>query len=79
MQLQLDANDVNFEGKIRGHYVYHITTGLELPTRFIFKQPWADKKLNTRFVNGEQTWTDSNGENVLCFEEYETGYNEWAT
>ena len=41
MSFQMDAENVKFEGKIRGHYVYRITDGLELPTRYVFKKPWT--------------------------------------
>ena len=75
---QMDAENVQFEGKIRGHYVYRITAGLELPTRYVFKKPWTDKKLAVKFVMGEQTFTDSEGRAVLVFEEDEAGYGQWS-
>ena len=75
---QMDAKDVQFEGKIRGHYVYRITAGLERPTRYIFKRPWTDTKLNMAIVMGEETFTDSKGRAVLVFEEDEAGYGQWA-
>ena len=75
---QMDAKDVQFEGNIRGHYVYRMTAGLELPTRYVFKKPWTDKKLNMAIVMGGETFTDSKGRAVLVFEEDEAGYGQWA-
>tara|TARA_B110001450_G_C17327055_1_gene361830 strand:- start:298 stop:537 length:240 start_codon:yes stop_codon:yes gene_type:complete len=77
MQFELDAKDVTFEGNIRGRYVYHITKGLVVPTRYVFQQPWTDMKLVIAFVNGEETFLDSNDQIVLCFEKDETGYCDW--
>ena len=60
---QMDAENVQFEGKIR---------------RYVFKKPWTDKKLVMKFVMGEQTFTDSEGRAVLVFEEDEAGYGQWS-
>ena len=78
MVFQMDAEDVQFEGKIRGHYVYRITAGLELPTRYVFKKPWIDGKLTMKVAMGEQSFTDSEGRAVLVFEEDEAGYDQWS-
>ena len=67
-----------FEGKFRGHYVYHMEDDLPLPTRYVFKQPWKNGILTTFFVNGEQHFTDSKGRKVLSFEDDEEGYDFWA-
>ena len=67
-----------FEGKVRGHYVYHMVYDLPLPTRYVFTQPWNDGVLHTYIANGEQHFTDSKDKIVLCFEADEDGYHTWA-
>ena len=58
--------------------MYRITAALKLPTRYVLKQPWTDKKLNMAIVMGEETCTDSKGRTVLVFEEDKAGHGQWA-
>lgn len=72
-----DLGDLRYEGRIRGHYVYHMSSGLSLPTRYVFKGPWTDKKLGMSMKDGELTYWDSKGRPVLVWENDEDEYYQW--
>lgn len=77
MECQMNPDHVIFEGKTLDHYVYLITVDLDRPTRYVLKQPWEDKKLSMKVVMGEMEFKDSEGREVLVFEEDEDGFIEW--
>ena len=72
-----NLGDLKFEGIVRGHYVYHRMSGLALPTRYVFKGPWTDKKLGMGMKNGEMAYWDTKGRPVLVWEDDEDEYYQW--